>query len=317
MSTLTLFRCLNPLSLENTLPITEQWMHVRERFRHFLNNISLTDGQLNDGRVKIKGIVRCLNNHYWGINSDSANYMLVGSWGKQTCIRPPRDIDILFLLPSSVHQRFSQRSGNMQSQLLQEVKDVLAITYTTTRMRGDGQVVVVPFNSFKVEVVPAFRLQNGQAIICDSNNNGRYKTIDPIAEIESFNDASLLSNGNARDLVRMLKCWQTEGNVPLKSFQLERLSVEFTEKWKYKGEDYFWYDWMVRDFFAFLRTKANGSIFQPGTYEPIFLGNDWFTKAEKAHKLAMQACVYEKNSNDTLANMYWKEIFGSEIRTVR
>jgi hypothetical protein len=183
-------------------------------------------------------------------------------------------------------------------------------------MRGDGQVVVVPFNSFMVEVVPAFELESGKALICNSNNDGEYKTIDPVAEIKSFNDASTSSNGNSRDLVRMLKCWQTECNVPLKSYQLEALAVEFVEGWSNKGNDLFWYDWLVRDFFAFLCTKANSFVFTPGSYEPSYIGNDWLAKAQKGHKAAAQACEYERENNDILANIYWKEIFGTEIRTV-
>lgn len=85
---------LNPNSLNPSQQTVMQWIYVTERFRRFLTNISLTGDQLDDGNTKIKGIVKCLNRHYWGIESDSGNYRLVGSWGKQTRVRPPRDIDI-------------------------------------------------------------------------------------------------------------------------------------------------------------------------------------------------------------------------------
>lgn len=114
----------------------------------------------------------------------------------------------------------------------------------------------------------------------------------------------------------MLKCWQTECNVPLKSYQLEALAVEFVDGWSNKGNSLFWYDWMVRDFFAYLCTKANSFVFQPGTFEISYIGSEWLVKAQKAHKLALQACAYEISNNDILANMYWKEIFGDEIRSV-
>lgn len=313
----TLLTGLHAPSLLSAQPRSQsQWIYVTERFKRFLSDISLTNAQLEDGYTKIRGVVKCLNRHYWSVESDSSNYLLVGSWGKQTRVRPPRDIDIMFLLPPDIHQRYQQRLSNIQSQLLQEVKNVLTNTYSTTRMRGDGQVVVVPFNSFLVEVVPAFELQTGKALICNSNNNGEYKTIDPVTEIKSFDAASKGSNGNSRDLVRMLKCWQTECNVPIKSYQLEALAVEFIEKWENKGNSLFWYDWMVRDFFAYLKTKANSFVFQPGSYDSSYLGSDWLVKAEKAHKAAVQACIYEESNSDILAQMYWKDIFGTEIKTV-
>ena len=46
-----------------------------------------------------------------GTPSEAANSLLIGSWGKRTQVRPPRDVDILFLLPSDVYHRFQQREG--------------------------------------------------------------------------------------------------------------------------------------------------------------------------------------------------------------
>jgi len=117
-------------------------------------------------------------------------------------------------------------------------------------------------------------------------------------------------------LARMLKCWQAECNVPLKPFHLELMATQFIGKWAYRGESLFWYDWMVRDCFAFLRSKANDFVLQPGTNEYIFLGSDWLPKAERAHTAAMRACEYERYNNDRSAQICWKDIFGSEIKTI-
>lgn len=56
-------------------------------------------------------------------------------------------------------------------------------TYPDTDMSGDGQIVLVRFGSYSVEVVPAFRLQNGRYWIRDTNNGGSYKQTDPRAEV--------------------------------------------------------------------------------------------------------------------------------------
>lgn len=300
-------------SLSSPAPAVDQWRYVTGRFKGFLSNITLSDEQLEDGRTKIKGVVKCLNKHYWGIDSDSANYTLGGSWGKQTRIRPPRDIDVVFYLPYDVYQRFEGRTGNIQSQLLQEVKNVVAATNSRTTIRGDGQVVVVAFNSYMVEIAPAFRLDNGQAWLCDTNDEGSYKTIDPVAENKAFDDADKKWNRNARDLVRMLKTWQEYCDVPIKSFMLERIVVDFLSRWEYSGRDHFWYDWMVRGFFEYMLTRANGYILMPGTSEIVALGNEWLAKATKASKAAIEACKYETNNADLLATIEWQKIFGYEI----
>ena len=87
---------ITPDLLASPPQVTNQWIYVTRRFQHFLSDITLPEDQLEDGHTKIKGIVKSLNRHYWGIESDSANYRLVGSWGKRTCVRPPREIDIMF-----------------------------------------------------------------------------------------------------------------------------------------------------------------------------------------------------------------------------
>lgn len=293
-----------------------QWIYVSQRFNTFLSNITLTDAQMEDGRTKISGVVKCLNKHYWGIESDNTHHMLGGSWGKQTRVRPPRDIDIIFFLPVKVYNRFKLRSDNIQSQLLQEVKSVLTATYSSTTMRGDGQVVTVGFNSFMVEVVPAFELDNGKFWICDTNQNGQYKTIDPVTENKSFDTADKQWNRNARDLVRMLKTWQDYCNVPIRSFILEQLVMEFLKQWQFAGNSSFYYDWIVRDFFAYMLTRADGIILMPGTSEIISIGSDWVSRANSASKVAIIACENEKMNSDIPATSEWQKIFGYNIGRV-
>jgi hypothetical protein len=289
-------------------------MTVSDRFEKFLGNITLTDVQLADGKTKHEGIITCLNKHYYGSTSATSNARLVGSWGKYTRIRPPRDIDVLFALPYSVYQRFEQRPGNKQSQLLQEVKGVLGSTYPRTDISGDRHVVLVPFESFSVEVVPAFLLKSEQFWVCDTDSGGRYKTFDPTAELNHLVNSDKATAGNTRHLVRMMKCWQAVCNVPLKSFWIELLVVEFLSKWANSGKTTVYYDWMVRDFLGYLSLQAPwASVIVPGTNELIPLGDKWKSKAESAHGRAKTAVEYEANGLPYDAGVEWQKIFGTYI----
>jgi hypothetical protein len=290
-----------------------KWIYVTRRFTRFLANLTVTKAQHEDGTTKHAGVRSCLNRHYWGYASDTDNSMLIGSWGKHTRVRPSRDIDLLFVLPSHVYDRFQQRTGNRQSQLLQEMKDVLAVTYHQTAMRGDGQVVSIPFASIPIEVAPAFRAVDGSLLVCDTNNGGSYKTSSAIAELEGINVSDQACNGNTRALVRMLKAWQRERNVSLKSFQLERLAIHFLEGYSYRALDFFWYDFMVRDFFEFLCKYANGQITMPGSLQIVPLGDDWLFQAQLAHRYAIAACDYERKNMEASAGLEWQKIFGTEI----
>jgi hypothetical protein len=258
----------------------------------------------------------CLNRHYWNASSETDNSLLIGSWGKDTRGRPSRDVDILFLLPPALYHQYQARSGNRQSQLLQEVKEVLRQTYSQTVMRGDGQVVSIPFNTMPVEVAPGFRCTDGSIIICDANDGGRYKTSTAEAEARDIAACDASCNGNARPLVRMMKRWQDECNVPLKSFQLERLAVEFLRGWQYSNRGLFWYDWMVRDFFAFLIGRANTFLVMPGTGEVVALGDSWLTRTQSAYRKALSACENEQGNYEALAGADWQAIFGSSVNVL-
>src|SRR5579864_6842156 len=96
-----------------------QWIAVRQRFTQFHNNLSLTPKQFLDGMTKRNGVVNALNRRYYGSTSDTDNSFLVGSWGKDTAMRPPRDVDLYFLLPVAVHTRFQAPPSGCRSLTLQ------------------------------------------------------------------------------------------------------------------------------------------------------------------------------------------------------
>lgn len=239
--------------------------------------------------------------------------MLVGSWGKHTRVRPPRDIDILFELPYSVYERFGTYVGNKQSAILQEVKSVLLKTYSNTDMSGDGQVVAVRFSTFSVEVVPAFKLQNGQYWICDTHDGGSYKTTDPVAEQQQVSTVHSAHNNNLRPIIRMLKVWQANCNVPLKSFFLELVAIDYLQQCQWRDKSLFYYDWIMRDFFEYLQRKANGYAIVPGTFEVINLGNAWKSRCETAYGRAIKACSHEQDDEVVSAGIEWQKIFGTAI----
>ena len=112
----------------------------------------------------------------------------------------------------------------------------------------------------------------------------------------------------------MMKQWQRERNVPLKSFLIERLAVEFLRGWHCNTRGLFWYDWMVRDFLGYLVARANTDLFMPGTRDRIPLGRDWIYKAETAHGHAVTACIHEHSNYNALAGAAWQEIFGTAIQ---
>lgn len=288
-------------------------MSVGTRFSKFLENLKLTELQKSDGASKRESVVRALNSHYWGSSSGTSNSRYVGSWAKRTRIRPPRDVDVLFELPSSVQTRFNGRSGNKQSQLLQEVRNILSSTFSNTAIKGDGPVVLVPFVSYSVELIPAFRRLGGGHLVCMTTVGGWYKNEDYDAQVTGMTVSNSASNNNTRDLVRMMKRWQSYCSVPLKSFYIELLAIDFVATWGNRGKSTMWYDYMSRDFFAYIISRQNSYVYAPGTGEMMNIGSAWAGRAESALGRAKKACTHEANDEVGLAGDEWQKIFGTDI----
>lgn len=298
-------------------PSLLRWIAVRPRFDQFNRELALTARQEIDAWTKWTGVVSSLNRHYYDIDSRTDNSFLIGSWAKGTAGRPPRDIDLYFVLPYEVYQRFQNHLWNRQSALLQEMKDVLSVTYPETDMTADGQIVLVRFDSYNVEVVPAFALTNGRYWICDTNNGGRYKETDPPRERDYIETSDQATNRNLCTFIRMCKAWQKTCAVPIKSFHLELIAAEFLLQSPWRWYDFFWFDWIARDFFLYLSARANSWLTVPGTGEMMYLGNEWQSRAESAHKRALKACTFEWENRVEEAGEEWQKIFGFQIpRTV-
>ncbi|RWC29873.1 MAG: nucleotidyltransferase [Mesorhizobium sp.] len=289
------------------------WVAVRERFRRLVSDLQITQEEVNDGWTKHINVGRSLERAYYGQGSgDYPPSLLVGSWGKGTQVKPSNDIDSFFILPPVVKSRFDLRSGNVQSQLLQEVKSYLLATYPQTDIRGDGQVVVVNFNSITLELVPVFR-HGAQFLIPDTRNEGSWRVADPIAQMSLIEDHDKAMNGNVRAVSKIIKLWCREKDVPLKSFIVELLVAEFLSLCGYGMYSTYWYDFYVRDFLNFLVQRADSYVFIPGTGEVYGLGRQWLPKAVAARDVAVQACDWEYSDYDVTAGQEWQKIFGSRI----
>lgn len=289
-------------------------MSTSSRFNKFLSNIALTADNRTDAKTKYDGVAEKLHNHYYGTPYGGSTKLLIGSYGKGTGVRPPRDVDVLFLMPFEDYARFNDYKGNGQSALLQEIRTVLQEKYSTTdKIRGDGQVVVVPFkNGHTVEVLPAWRSKGKQYIIPNTHDGGSWKIVDHDAEFANVADSDSRSNGNTRNLVKMMKVWQAECNVPIKSLVLELRAVNFLATWEHYDKGTTYYDWMVRDFFEALIAKANSWCTVPGITEKLRYGDDWLSKAESAYGRAKKACAFEAAKKEDDATAEWRKIFGSQ-----
>lgn len=146
-------------------------MGLGEWFNNFCSNIQVQDGSTISTRYK--AITQRLNTDFWNTTSDTSHSLYVGSYGRNTAIQGFSDLDMIFQLPYSIYEQYNGYSGNDQSALIQAVKTSIEKTYSKTSIRGDGQVILVPFtDGITFEVVPAFINKDDSYTYPDANNGG-------------------------------------------------------------------------------------------------------------------------------------------------
>ncbi len=291
------------------------FLHVEGHFRQFLNTLDLETNERLDAEGKAQRVATALHARYYPTRGffNPSCYQIVGSYGKNTAAKPRTDIDMIFVLPADDLLRIEGISGNKQSYLLQEVKQVLLGRFPNTDIRGDGPVVKIPFQTYEVELVPCFATGTGQFLNAHTKNGGRWAFSHPAAELDHLNRADATSGGMARHLVKMLKAWQRECNVEVKSICLEIAAVVFVEQWLNRDKGFVYYDFLVRDFFAFLLSYTNPRAKPAGIDEWIDLGPDWPSKGRTAYDRAVKACEYEQADDRYSASFEWRKIFGSQF----
>src|SRR5215218_7325300 len=97
-------------------------MGVGEEFAAFKDQYNIPSGKISSISYRYKRITRQLNIDFWNTTSDTAHSLYVGSYGRDTAARGVSDLDIGFILPSTLYMQYSSYSTNGQSALLQAVR---------------------------------------------------------------------------------------------------------------------------------------------------------------------------------------------------
>ena len=182
-------------------------MALADDFKSFCEGLLLDN--LEEMQKTAGEIAKKLNSHYYCLSDEKlAHLYIVGSVGRETAVKNSSDLDIIFDLPNSIYQKYNAYESNGQSALLQEVKGVLLDRYPRTTMRGDGQVVVIEFTKYTVELVPAFKQSDGRFKYPDTHDGGSWKYTDPISEQEGCANCNTVSNGVYYDFCHLIRSWK-------------------------------------------------------------------------------------------------------------
>ena len=292
-------------------------MGLADWFSTFCGNIQVKNRATISSRYR--NITKRLNTDFWSTTSDTAHSLYVGSYGRNTAIHGTSDVDMIFRLPDSAYQQYDAHRGNGQSALLQAVRASVRKTYPTTDIGADGQVVVVFFgDDIRFDLVPAFTNADGSFTHPDSNSGGSWKKTNPRPEIEAIRSRNAECNGNLIPLCRMMRAWKAKMNVPIGGLLIDTLGYQFIGSWKHRHESYFYYDYMCRDFFAFMADQSKTQEYwkAPGSGQWVYAPKGQFQyKATRAYNLSREAIKHETAvpKQEWSAKQKWREVFGTSF----
>ncbi len=287
---------------------------VSDWFSSFCSNIQIDSSDLDIISARYHQITKRINLDYYNSSSDTLHSLYVGSFGRDTEIYTS-DIDVLVQLPYETYVKFNGYSSNGQSALLQEVKGVLAKTYSVTNLKGDGQIISLPFtDGINFEVLPAFINKDDSYTFANSNNGGSWKITDPKKEINAINEMNNACNRNLKRLCRMVRAWRDKNNVSISGILIDVFAYNFISSWSNRDKSYLYYDWMSRDFFKYLseRSTTQNTWQVMGSNRYVPRTGSFESKAKSAYLLACDAIANEKDY-PSVAKSKWREIYGAKF----
>ena len=291
-------------------------MGVGEWFSVFCSSLRMGADQRSNLAYRTGRIARSVNGYFRGLDSDTAYRFYVGSLGRNTAIPSISDADLLCELPAATYHQYHAHAGNGQSALLTAVRTAIRTTYKTSDVFGDGQVVVVAFDDgVTYEVLPAFSNTDGGYTFADANGGGSWRSCKPKQEMDAFAQRNRTCNANLVELSRMVRAWRDYNSVPMNGMLIDTLAYQFIGMWPHRDKSYLYFDFMTRDFFAFLagQDKNQNYWLAPGSASYVWRKGAFEYKARQAELRALEAIQYQASGHDWSARQKYREIYGTYL----
>ena len=159
----------------------------------------------------------------------------VGSYGRNTAINTS-DIDVMVVLPNDVKKQFDGHKGNGKSHLLQDIRETILKTFPNTKIRADGQVVVVDFtDGMKFEVLPGFDQGEGAYRHPDTHDGGSWKLTYPFLEQSAMQEINRQCNGLLYDTCRYIRYIRDEcfNDMKLSGIVIDSFVFQYTSPYEW------------------------------------------------------------------------------------
>jgi hypothetical protein len=277
-------------------------------FEQFRSNLVVR----NSGAISTaySNITTRLNKDFWDVESDLSHRRQVGSYGRRTAINGISDLDMVFELPWSTYEKYRDYKGNGPSQLLQIVRASLKARYPKTEIKGDGQVVVIEFDKFVVEVLPAFVDEERDGYrFADTHDGGTWKVCKPVQEIAAVEKRNGECNRNLKHVCKMIRAWKNQHGVNMGGLLVDTLVYNFFGQTdEYDKATYKSYGALFVSLFTYLGGLEHQDYWAaPGSGQRVHSSGKFQKKAKKAAAKCQEAL--DADTDKKTIKLY-REVFG-------
>tara|TARA_B100000929_G_scaffold290642_1_gene285193 strand:+ start:331 stop:1650 length:1320 start_codon:yes stop_codon:yes gene_type:complete len=279
-------------------------LSIAETFKQFLGNLAVDNAQTISDRYG--EITSALNKTFRDTESKTANTLQVGSYGRYTAIKGISDLDMLYIMPKG---KWGKYKDGGQSKLLSDAAAAIRARYPSTTVKIDRLVVQVLYSNFRIEAQPVFEQEDGSFAYPDTYNGGTWKITRPREEIWAMSEFDTQKNKNFRRLCKMARAWKNKHGVGIGGLLIDTLVHNFLKSCSdYDERSYLYYDYMSRDFFAYLKELPKQDYFAAlGSGQRVKVKKNFQRKAKKTHEQCLKAIEAEGNNNQ---NDKWRAVYG-------
>lgn len=283
-------------------------MTTAQLFQEFRNNLTVKNADAIS--TAYANITMRLNKDFRDLESDVLYRRQIGSYGRRTAIHGISDLDMAIELPWSLYEKYKAYQNNGPSQLLQAVRESLKKRYPKTEIKGDGQVVVIKFSGFVVEVLPAFVDKDADGYrFPDANNGGSWRVCKPIQEMDAVEKRNGETSRNYKQVCKMTRAWKNNHGVSMTGMLIDTLVYNFFGQHKeFNSATYSSYDKLMATFFAYLGGLDHQDYWAaPGSGQRVHSKGKFQTKAKKAATKCQEAV---DEASMTKKSKLWQDVFG-------
>jgi len=147
---------------------------------------------------------------------------LTGSYARHTAIAPLKDIDVFVVIDQEDRRDlFDGTARRCISAVRTATKDALPRLAQEPRLQKRSVGVDFATAELRVELVPAFTTEHDGVFRIADRHSDRWILSAPQIHTEISTEANQRSGGHLKPVIKMLKAWKRQHNLPIKSFHLE------------------------------------------------------------------------------------------------